>query len=119
MEQTIEHFGRIDASSTMPGSPMKKLTARVGQGRQTNLNSSYHRQGGATQFIEQSSGKIINISSFVSQAGADKLRGGEGRHDLYQVGGTKLAHNVCVNAICPGFMETDMLRRPRGSAGRR
>jgi len=67
IEQTIEHFGRIHARQQCRDHRPDEADRRVGQGRQTNLNSSYTVK--AVRFIEQSSGKIINISSFVSQAG--------------------------------------------------
>ena len=119
IEQSIEHFGRVDILVNNAGitidKTMKKLsTEEWDEVVQTNLNSCYYTVKAALPgFTEQESGKIINISSFVGQSG----NFGQTNYAAAKagiIGFTKASalefarYNVCVNAICPGFMETDM-----------
>ena len=81
---------------------------------QVDLNSCYYTVKPALEhFVEQQSGKIINISSFVGEAG----NFGQTNHAAAKAGNigfTKAAaqelarYKVTVNAICPGFIETEM-----------
>lgn len=119
IEQSIERFGRVDVLVNNAGitidKTMKKLsTDEWDKVVQTNLNSCYYTVKAALPgFTEQKSGKIINISSFVGQSG----NFGQTNYAAAKagiIGFTKASalefarYNVCVNAICPGFMETDM-----------
>jgi NAD(P)-dependent dehydrogenase (short-subunit alcohol dehydrogenase family) len=81
---------------------------------QVDLNSYFYTVKAAQpHFMQQKSGRIINISSFVGQAG----NFGQANYSAAKggiVAFTKTAalefarYNVTVNAICPGFIETDM-----------
>jgi NAD(P)-dependent dehydrogenase (short-subunit alcohol dehydrogenase family) len=119
IEQTVEKFGRIDVLVNNAGITrdrgMKKLSTEDWDAViQTNLNSCYYTVKAALpHFTEQQSGKIINISSFVGQAG----NFGQTNYAAAKagiIGFTKAAaremarYNVNVNAVAPGFMETDM-----------
>lgn len=119
IEQSIEKFGQVDILVNNAGitidKTMKKLSPEEwNQVVQTNLNSCYYTVKAALEgFIEQKSGKIINISSFVGQAGnfgqTNYAAAKAGIIGFTKASALELArYNVCVNAICPGFMETDM-----------
>jgi len=119
IEQSIEKFGQVDILVNNAGitidKTMKKLSPEEwNKVVQTNLNSCYYTVKAAlTGFTEQKSGKIINISSFVGQAGnfgqSNYAAAKAGIIGFTKASALELArYNVCVNAICPGFMETDM-----------
>ncbi|WP_047865915.1 3-oxoacyl-ACP reductase family protein [Rubrobacter aplysinae] len=119
IEQTLEKFGRIDVLVNNAGitrdKSMKKLSTDDWDAVvQTNLNSCFYTVKAAlTQFTEQGSGKIVNISSFVGQAGnfgqTNYAAAKAGIIGFTKAAAKELArYNVCVNAVCPGFIETDM-----------
>lgn len=119
IEQSVEKFGRVDILVNNAGitidKTMKKLSPEDwNKVVQTNLNSCYYTVKAALAgFTEQGSGKIINISSFVGQAGnfgqTNYAAAKAGIIGFTKASALELArYNVCVNAICPGFMETDM-----------
>lgn len=119
IEQTLERFGRIDILVNNAGitrdKTMKKLpTEEWDEVIQTNLNSCYYTVKAALpHFTEQGSGKIVNISSFVGQAGnfgqTNYAAAKAGIIGFTKAAAKELArYNVCVNAVCPGFMQTDM-----------
>lgn len=121
IEQTVERFGRIDILVNNAGitidKTMKKLSPEDwNKVIQTNLNSCYYTVRTALpHFTEQRSGKVINISSFVGQMGnfgqTNYSAAKGGIISFTKTAALELArYNVCVNAICPGFMDTDMFK---------
>ncbi len=81
----------------------------------TNLGSVFNCTKHALPFmLERKRGKIVNISSFVALAG----NVGQANYAATKagiIGFTKSValevsrHGITVNAVCPGFTETDML----------
>ncbi len=119
IEDTVNRFGRIDILVNNAGinidRAMKNLTVEDWNTViQVDLNSYFYTVKAAQPyFMQQKSGRIINISSFVGQAG----NFGQSNYSAAKagiIGFTKTAalefarYNVTVNVICPGFIETDM-----------
>ncbi len=123
VQHTIQRLGRIDILVANAGiwnaaeSPIEKLTEREWDEMLcVNLKSVYEvAHFAAPQMIAQRSGRIIAISSTAGQRG-------EAFHSHYAAAkgailsfvkslSTELArHNILVNAVAPGWVDTDMSR---------
>ena len=119
IEETFQRFGRIDVlvnnAAINIDRTMKNLSTDDWDTVIKADLSSYFYTVRATipHFIQQKSGKIINISSMNAESGSF----GQANYSAAKagiIGFTKTAaielarYNVTVNAICPGYVATEM-----------
>jgi 3-oxoacyl-(acyl-carrier-protein) reductase len=118
----LQQWGRLDILVNNAGitrdKSLKKLTDEDwAEVISTNLNSVYYCSSAAMQpMCDQRFGRIINISSFVGQAGnfgqANYAASKGAIIAFTKTAAIELAkYNVTVNSIAPGFTLTDMLAK--------
>jgi acetoacetyl-CoA reductase len=122
LEKIKDNWGRLDILVNNAGITRDKSLRRMSDEDwnavlQTNLNACYY---GVSAFmpimIEQKFGRIINISSFVGQAGnfgqANYAASKGAIIAFTKTAAIELAkYNVTCNALAPGFTETGMLAK--------
>ena len=122
VRRVIDQWGRLDVLVNNAGitrdRSLRKLTDEDWLSViDNNLHSVYLCTTAAVPvMIEQQYGRIINISSYVGQAGnfgqANYAASKGGIIAFTKTAAIELAkYNVTVNAIAPGFTLTDMLRK--------
>ena len=120
--KVIDHWGHLDILVNNAGitrdRSLKKLTDDDWtEVICTNLNSVYYCTSAAMKgMCDQKFGRIVNISSFVGQAGnfgqANYSASKGGIIAFTKSAAIEMARfNVTVNALAPGFTETDMLSK--------
>lgn len=119
IQNIIEEYGRIDilvnnAGITRDGLLMKMSEADFDQVIDTNLKGAFNTTRFVTrQMLRQKSGRIINMASVVGVTGnAGQVNYAASKAGV--IGLTKAtarevaSRGITVNAIAPGFIETDM-----------
>jgi NAD(P)-dependent dehydrogenase (short-subunit alcohol dehydrogenase family) len=120
IDETVERFGRIDILVNNAGINIDRTLRRLSledwyQVLQVDLNGCFHTVHAALPYmIEQKGGKIINMSSFVGEAGnvgqANYAAAKSGLFGFTKTAALELArYNITVNAVSPGFIETEMV----------
>ena len=128
VEQVVEKFGRIDVLINNAGIVRDTLLATMDPADwkaviDTNLTSVYaFCQAAMRPMMSQRYGRIVNMSSVSAEfgnAGQTNYAASKGgiqgltRCLAAEVG----KRNITVNAVAPGFIETDMTEDVRGKAG--
>jgi len=120
VKQTIDAFGKIDILVNNAGITRDKTLKNMSKQHwddviHVNLSGLFNCTQQVLPFmLERKFGRIVNISSFVGLAG----NVGQSNYATTKagiIGFTKSValevsrHGITVNAVCPGFTETDML----------
>jgi 3-oxoacyl-(acyl-carrier-protein) reductase len=122
IDQTVERFGRIDilvnnAGITRDRTFRKMTPVEWHDVVNTNLNGVFYCVYAATpHLIEEGGGQIINITSVIALSGnigqANYAAAKAGIIGFTKTLALEFArHNITVNCVAPGFIETDMLAK--------
>jgi acetoacetyl-CoA reductase len=120
VEKTIETYGQIDILVNNAGVNRDRLLKRMSieewnEVINTDLNSTFYMTSAALpHMIERNYGRIILMSSIIGQMGnigqANYAAAKAGLIAFAKSAAKELArNNITVNAMCPGFVETDMV----------
>ena len=121
-EKFIEHFGTLSALVNNAGCTRDGLLLRMRDEDfdsvlKTNLYGSFYCARAAVKYmVKARQGSIINISSVVAQMGnpgqVNYVASKAGIEGLTRTLARELAgRNIRVNAIAPGFIQTDMVKK--------
>ena len=116
VKEIVKQYGRLDILINNAGITKDNLIMRMSEADfdrviEVNLKGAFNTiHAAARQMIRQKSGKIVNIASVSGQANYAAAKAGI-------IGLTKTiarefaGRNIQVNAVAPGFIETDMTEK--------
>ncbi len=119
IKETIDQFGKLDILVNNAGINRDRTLRRMSPDEwreviSTNLDSVYNCVSAALPHMSEGGGHIINMSSVIGQMG-NLGQANYGATKAGMIGFTKSAaqelarYNITVNAVCPGFISTDMV----------
>jgi NAD(P)-dependent dehydrogenase (short-subunit alcohol dehydrogenase family) len=119
IDETIKRFGRIDVLVNNAGITRDRTLKKMApedwdQVIQTDLSSDFYTVKAAVPtFMQQGAGRIVNLSSYNGEVGSfGQVNYSAAKAGI--IGFTKAAalelarYQVTVNAVAPGFTDTDM-----------
>jgi acetoacetyl-CoA reductase len=120
IDRAMEEYNRVDVLINNAGINIDRTLRKLSVDDwdkviQVDLNSAFYTVHAVLPHMtEQGGGKIINMSSFVGEAGnigqANYSAAKAGLLGFTKTAAQELArYGITVNAICPGFIETDMV----------
>jgi acetoacetyl-CoA reductase len=120
IDQALERFNRVDVLINNAGINIDRTLRKLSVDDwdkviQVDLNSAFYTVHAVLPHMtDQGGGKIINMSSFVGEAGnigqANYSAAKAGLLGFTKTAAQELARfGITVNALCPGFIETDMV----------
>ena len=120
IDKAMEEYNRVDVLINNAGINIDRTLRKLSVDDwnkviQVDLNSAFYTVHAVLPHMtEQGGGKIINMSSFVGEAGnigqANYSAAKAGLLGFTKTAAQELArYGITVNAICPGFIETDMV----------
>ena len=120
VETAVEELGKIDILVNNAGVNRDRTIARLSVEEwdeviQTDLSSMFYCTRAAVPHMREANyGRIINMSSIIGQIGnvgqANYAAAKAGMIAFTKTAAKELArNNITVNAVCPGFVSTDMV----------
>ena len=120
VQRTIDEFGQVDILINNAGVNRDRTVRRMSVDEwqeviNTDLSSAFYCTSAVVpHMIERTYGRIINMSSIIGQMGnvgqSNYAAAKAGLIAFTKSAAQELArYNITVNAMCPGFIETDMV----------